>query len=85
MEYYSDIIGIIGVGMVLVAYYLIQNNIVTSINLSFSLLNLFGATLILYSLYFHWNLASVVIEFAWITISIQGLLKIMRKDRRSTA
>ncbi len=70
----SNIIGIIGVFLVLVAYFLLQNNFVTTKQARYSVLNLFGAILILYSLFYHWNLASVIIEFAWISISIQGLI-----------
>ena len=74
MAYYSNIIGILGVFLVLLAYFLLQSNIISNKEARFSLLNLIGAVLILYSLLFHWNLASVIIEIAWITISIQGLI-----------
>ena len=74
MAYYSNFIGIFGVFLVLLAYFLLQSNIISNKEPRFSLLNLIGAILILYSLFYHWNLASVIIEIAWITISIQGLI-----------
>ncbi|OGT59263.1 MAG: hypothetical protein A3F14_01185 [Gammaproteobacteria bacterium RIFCSPHIGHO2_12_FULL_43_28] len=85
---YADMIGIIGVVLVLVAYYLLSTNKLSSRNLSYPLLNLIGAFLILYSLLFNWNLASVVIEMAWILISVIGLYRIAQgkkliKDMRS--
>ena len=76
---YSNAIGIFGVGLVLLAYYLLMSNHVSSAHATYSLLNLAGAILILVSLYFHWNLASVIIEIAWILISLKGLYKIWVK------
>ena len=77
----SNIIGIAGVLLVLIAYYLLQNGYITSKNVKYSALNLVGAILILYSLMYHWNLASVLIELAWISISIQGLVNCYRSSR----
>ena len=71
----SNVIGIIGVSLVLVAYYLIQSHRVKNTDFNYSMLNLVGAILILVSLMYHWNLASVVIEIAWITISLGGLYR----------
>lgn len=77
---YVDYIGIVGVCQVLLAYFLLQNNILKSADLIFSLLNLMGALMILYSLLFNWNLASVVIEIAWITISLQGIYQYYKNN-----
>jgi hypothetical protein len=79
---YSNTIGIIGVGLVLIAYYLLQSNHLTSDKLQYSFLNLIGACLILVSLNFHWNWASVIIEIAWITISLKGIYKVYSKKPR---
>lgn len=68
-----DFVGIIGVSLVLLAYYLLQIGSIKGEDYLYSLLNLCGATFILVSLYFHWNLASVIIEIAWIIISFLGL------------
>lgn len=78
LEMYSDIIGIIGVSLVLLAYFLLNTSRLRSTQVSYLLLNFFGACLILISLYYHWNLASVVIEFCWILISIIGLYRIFK-------
>lgn len=78
---YSDFIGIVGVTLVLTAYFLINTNKIDAKNVVYLLLNFFGATLILISLCFHWNLASVVIEFAWISISCIGLYRVYKSNK----
>ncbi len=70
-----NIIGLIGVGLVLSAYFLLQFNKINAKGILFSLINLIGAVLILLSLLIHWNLASVVIEVFWIMISFYGLVR----------
>lgn len=42
-------------------------------DMNYQWLNFFGAWLILFSLFFHWNTACVIIEVAWILISVFGL------------
>ena len=68
-------LGVIGVVLVLIAYLLLQLDRLSQNAVSYSLLNLIGSMLILYSLYFYWNLASGVIEAAWLLISLYGLIK----------
>jgi purine-cytosine permease-like protein len=73
----SDTLGIFGVSLVLIAYFLINTNKVSSQNLSYPILNLIGSSCIFYSLIFHFNLASVVIEVAWMIISSLGLVRVL--------
>lgn len=77
-------IGIAGVILILIAYSLLQMGRMSQGNVAYSLLNVVGSLLILYSLYFYWNLASGIIEIAWLIISIYGLFKSLRlrKKRR---
>lgn len=77
-EEFSNHVGIVGVILTLMAFYLINMNKVTSNSLSYQWLNLVGSILLLYSLLFHWNLASVLIEIAWISISLLGLYRALR-------
>ncbi|EKD70740.1 MAG: putative membrane spanning protein [uncultured bacterium] len=72
-------IGLLGVVLVLIAYFFLSTGRWMADSLYYQLYNLAGAVLILYSLYFHWNLSSVVIEIAWITISFIGLFRIIAK------
>ena len=79
LEQTSDGVGISGVAVVLVAYFLLSTNKLSSQSLKYQWCNLFGASCVLYSLMFHFNLASVVIEFSWIIISAIGLYRIYVK------
>jgi hypothetical protein len=69
----SDAVGILGVIIILIAYYLLSVGRWPANCLSYQWLNFIGAWLILFSLYFHWNTASVLIEVAWIIISLIGI------------
>jgi hypothetical protein len=75
MEIISNIIGLIGVAAVLFAYLALQLNWWRAKDFIYSFVNLLGSLLILYSLYFHWNLASVTIEVIWFLISSYGIWK----------
>lgn len=72
----SDVVGISGVIILLVAYFLLTTNRMSSQSLSYQLYNFIGAVCILYSLLFHFNLASVAIEVSWIIISVIGMCRI---------
>jgi hypothetical protein len=73
-----NIIGTSGVVFILLAYFLMQTGKVTSKQLSYSLLNLTGACLIMISLLHKWNLPSAVIEICWIAISSYGVYKAVK-------
>ncbi|MGD9593059.1 MAG: hypothetical protein AB7V32_11110 [Candidatus Berkiella sp.] len=75
MNIAADVIGIVGVGFTLVAYFLLQIDKISSTGRNYSLLNVVGAIFILYSLYFNWNTPAVVMEFAWFIISLYGLIR----------
>lgn len=76
-----DIIGLIGVSLVLMAFGLLNMNKVTSHHLAYQFLNLIGSVLLLFSLCFHFNLASIVIEIAWMIISIIGIYRALSARR----
>lgn len=71
----SDVVGITGVIIILVAYYLLSAHKVTAHSFKYHMFNCIGAWMILFSLYFHWNTASVVIELSWISISVMGMYR----------
>lgn len=77
----SDKIGLLGVVIILVAYFFLSTSRWHSQSMPYQALNFLGAWLILFSLYFHWNLSSVVIEIAWILISLLGIYRIVKKSR----
>ena len=73
-----DLVGTTGVVMILVAYFLAQTQRVSSQSLGYSAINLVGSVLIAISLVYDFNLASFIIEIAWISISIYGIVRARR-------
>ena len=79
MSQYHDIIGSIGVALILLCYFLIQIGKISAENIWYSVLNLIGASMILFSLYYEFNFASVLIEGFWVLISIIGIVRFMMR------
>jgi len=77
-----NILGLIGVSLILGYYFLLQIDKIPASSFSFSFANFVGACLILVSLWFNWNLASVVIEFFWMLISLYGIYRAIRAPSR---
>lgn len=75
MIHWYDIISIMGVAIILVAYFLLQWERLDARSYAFSLLNIIGSLMILYSLLYDWNLSAVLIEISWVCISVVGLLR----------
>lgn len=76
-----DLIGLIGVLMILVTYGALTLEKIDPKGWRYSAGNGIGAVLILISLYFSFNLASFVIEIAWLAISLFGLWKAWRRGK----
>lgn len=74
----SDFIGIIGVFAIMIVYILLQLEKMDAKGFWFSFLNGIGALLIIVSLFFDWNLASFLMEFAWLLISLYGVIKFFK-------
>jgi len=74
-----DVIGMVGVSMILTTYILVQLDRINVRNTGYSLLNALGAGLILVSLYVDFNLSAFVIESSWMLISIFGIYSSIRK------
>lgn len=73
----ADAVGMVGVVLILIAYFLLSMGRWAADGLAYQILNFIGAWLMLYSLYFHWNFSAVVIEIAWVGISIVGIYRAM--------
>jgi putative permease len=78
-----QIIGFLGMICVVGAYLLLQLQIVSNKNLSFQIINLIGAILLIISLCIHFNLGSFLIEIFWIIITLFGIYKIYKKGRNN--
>ena len=78
MNWY-DIVGTLGVGVIVLTYAMLQLGRIRSEQLLYSILNALGAALILVSLYFDFNFPSVVVEAFWLLISLFGIGKYLRQ------
>jgi len=74
-----DVIGVLGVTMIVSVYLLLQLGRLSSQSLLYSVLNGLGAALVLFSLYFEFNLSAVVIELFWLGISVLGVILALRR------
>lgn len=81
IDFLSNLVGIIGVSLILLAYFLIQLEKVTNKDLIYSVMNLIGSVLLLISLLRFWNLPSVVIEFFWMAISLYGIYNAISRSK----
>lgn len=71
---YNDVIGTIGVGLILVAYFLNTFDIIPEGKLFF-VLNIAGASLACYASYLIRYIPFVVLEGTWALVSIAGFIK----------
>lgn len=76
-----DGFGLVGVFLIVVAYLLLQVDRLDAKGLAYSVLNLFGALLILVSLTGAFNLSAVVMEGVWALISLYGIFAVWRRHR----
>jgi len=81
IDFIYNALGIIGVGLIVIGFFLIQTGKIASTDLVYPLLNFAGALLHLVSLYRFYNLASVIIEIFWIAISVYGLIKVFEHKK----
>lgn len=68
-----DAIGMTGLLMLLIGYYLLSKGIFHSDKKLYYLVNCFGSSFLLISLYYTPNIPSIVMQVAFVTISIYGL------------
>lgn len=69
-----DVLGVVGVLMVLGAYFLLVSERVRETGPLYTGANILGSALILVSLARHFNLAATVMQAAWIAITLIGIL-----------
>jgi hypothetical protein len=75
---YNDIIGTIGVGVILIAYFLHTEKLIENNGKLYYVLNITGAALACYAslLLNYWPF--VILEGTWTLVSIYGLMKTMK-------
>lgn len=70
-----DLVGSVGVLLIVVAFLLLQLERVASNSLSYLIANAIGAALILLSLLYDFNLSAFLMEAFWLAISLLGLAR----------
>ncbi|HUJ45675.1 MAG TPA: hypothetical protein VLV55_00980 [Rhizomicrobium sp.] len=78
---WPDALGIFGSLLIVVAYFANLRGTLATTGAAYSLLNLIGASLILFSLWFAWNLSAAVMEGFWAAISAYGLARAIAARR----
>ena len=73
-----DLVGNVGVVLLMIAYLMLQLNRLRSDGLAYSLLNAVGASLIVLSLLVNFNLSAFIMEVFWILISFVGIYRYFR-------
>ena len=73
-----DLVGNIGVVILMITYLMLQLNKLSSDSLAYSVLNAGGAGLIVISLLFDFNLSALLMEVFWVLISFVGIYRYFR-------
>jgi hypothetical protein len=76
---WHDLVGNLGVVMILGTYFALQVGRLDAKSVAYSALNALGAGLITVSLLFDFNLSAFVVEAAWVAVSVYGLVRIWRR------
>ena len=76
---FPDLIGLIGVGLILIVFAGLTLERMDPKGWPYNAGNAVGAALILISLIYSFNLASFVMEIAWLGLSLFGLWKVWRR------
>jgi len=83
--FWHDWAGLIGVTLVLVAFFLLQAHKLSGQGTPYQVMNLVGAFGILLSLVFGmFNLSAFLQELAWFLISVYGIVRGMRMRKATT-
>jgi len=77
-----EICGWLGAVLVLLAYYFNTTEILKTKSLSYQLINIVGATLLIYYTYHRGAFASMAVNLIWTFIGLCSLKGIVLKDKR---
>lgn len=76
---YNDIIGTIGVGLILIAYFSNTFSVITKDGKLFFVLNIIGAAMACYASWLINYWPFVILEATWTIVSVAGLIKSFAK------
>ena len=79
-----DVVGVIGAIILMIAFLLLLLGRLSCNDISYSILNAVGAGLIVFSLFYNFNLSAFIVELVWIAISLLGLVRVLRNRRYNT-
>lgn len=80
MYHWYDFVGNVGVFLIVATYLLLLLNRLDSNGIYYSLLNGVGASLVIVSLTFDFNLSAFIVEAFWVTISLIGVVRALLRD-----
>jgi hypothetical protein len=75
---YNDIIGSIGVGLILIAFFLNTEKLIPQNGKLYYILNVIGAALACYASFLINYWPFVILEGTWTLVSLYGLMKTMK-------
>ena len=83
MQLLVDILGYIGMVMLLIAFGLISMDKVTSKNVSYQWMNLIGGVFLMINTYYYGAFPSAVLNLVWLIIAFVYLYKIYQQNKAS--
>jgi hypothetical protein len=75
---YNDLIGTIGVGLLLVAYFLNNTRLIPTNGKTYYIINMAGASLACFASFLINYPPFIILEGTWCLVSIYGLMKAMK-------
>jgi hypothetical protein len=75
---YENIVGVIGVGLILMAFFLHTTGFIENNGKLYYVMNIFGAAMACYASFLIAYLPFVILEGTWTIVSIYGLMKAMK-------
>ncbi|HEX7325323.1 MAG TPA: hypothetical protein VF292_08230 [Rhodanobacteraceae bacterium] len=72
--HWPTVVGLLGMLVTLIAYFLLQARKLNGNGLTYQLLNALGSAAIIVSLVYAFNLPAMILEIAWLAISIYGIV-----------
>jgi hypothetical protein len=78
---FNDLIGTIGVGIILIAYFLNMFSIISKDGILYFILNIVGAGIACFASVLIHYMPFIILEGAWVLVSIVGLVKTIKKSQ----
>ena len=78
---FNDAIGTVGVGLILLAYFLNMFSIIKKEGTLYFLINIIGAGIACFASVLIYFVPFIILEGAWVIVSVVGLLKTIKKSQ----